>query len=58
MLTGSREEADLTRSYELRANAFVVKPMDLRELLHAVGELGSFWAVLNEPPIGSRGHMS
>lgn len=53
MLTGSREEGDLARSYELRANAYVVKPIDFQELLRAVSKLGLFWAVLNEPPVGS-----
>jgi CheY-like chemotaxis protein len=53
MLTGSKEEADVTKSYELRANAYVVKPMDFSELVRVVSELGLFWAVLNEPPVGS-----
>ena len=52
MLTSSREEADLLRSYELGANAYVVKPVTLPEFLAAVGTLGLFWAVINEPPIG------
>lgn len=53
MLTGSREESDLARSYELGVNAFVVKPMDYKELVRAVADIGAFWAVLNEPPAGS-----
>jgi two-component system OmpR family response regulator/two-component system response regulator QseB len=32
MLTSSREEQDLIRSYKLGANAYVVKPVDLNEL--------------------------
>lgn len=53
MLTGSQEEADVARSYESGVNAFVVKPMDFKELVRAVGEVGTFWAVINEPPPGS-----
>lgn len=53
MLTGSKEESDLARSYELGVNAFVVKPMDFKELVRAVADIGTFWAVLNEPPTGS-----
>lgn len=53
MLTGSREESDLARSYELGVNAFVVKPMEFKELVRAVADIGTFWAVLNEPPSGS-----
>lgn len=50
MLTSSREESDLVRSYELGANAFVVKPVGFREFLDAIQDLGVFWAILNEPP--------
>jgi CheY-like chemotaxis protein len=53
VLTSSREEKDLLRSYKLGVNAYVVKPVDFREFIDAVRELGMFWAVLNEPPPGS-----
>lgn len=54
MLTSSREESDLVRSYELGVNAFVVKPVDFNAFFEAIQDLGMFWAVLNEPP--PRGH--
>jgi len=50
MLTSSREEQDLVRSYELGVNAYVVKPVDFGEFMGAVRQLGGFWAVLNEVP--------
>lgn len=53
MLTTSRQEQDLTRSYQLAVNAYVVKPVDFKEFLAAIEGLGVFWAVLNEPPPGS-----
>jgi len=53
MLTSSKEEQDLLRSYELGVNAYVVKPVDFQEFVKAIGDLGIFWAVLNEPPPGS-----
>ena len=53
MLTSSREEQDLLRSYKLGVNAYVVKPVDFKEFVAAIGDLGVFWAVLNEPPPGS-----
>ncbi len=53
MLTASREEADLIRSYHAGVNAYVVKPVDFKEFLEAVRDLGVFWAVLNEPPPGA-----
>lgn len=56
MLTSSREERDLVRSYELGVNAFVVKPVDFNAFFEAIQDLGMFWAILNEPPPGAREH--
>lgn len=50
MLTSSREESDLVRSYELGVNAYVVKPVDFSEFMEAVRQIGAFWAVVNEVP--------
>jgi CheY-like chemotaxis protein len=50
MLTSSREESDLIKSYELGSNAYVVKPVDFKEFIDAVKPLGVFWALLNEIP--------
>ncbi len=50
MLTSSREERDLVRSYQLGVNAFVVKPVGFEQFFEAIKDLGMFWAVLNEPP--------
>ena len=57
MLTSSREEQDLIRSYELGVNAYVVKPVDFQEFVRAIADLGIFWAVLNEPPPGSHRYI-
>lgn len=53
MLTSSREEQDVLRSYSLGVNAFVVKPVEFGAFVQAIADLGVFWAVLNEPPPGS-----
>jgi CheY-like chemotaxis protein len=53
MLTSSREEQDLTRSYNLGVNAYVVKPVEFGQFADSIKELGLFWAVINEPPPGS-----
>lgn len=53
MLTSSREEPDLAKAYELGVNAYVVKPVEFRDFVAAISDLGIFWAVLNEPPPGS-----
>jgi CheY-like chemotaxis protein len=53
MLTSSREEQDLIKSYALGVNAYVVKPVDFKEFIEAVKQVGVFWAVINEvPPVG------
>jgi CheY-like chemotaxis protein len=53
MMTSSREEQDLFNSYRLGVNAYVVKPLNFHEFTDAVKQLGAFWAILNEPPLGS-----
>jgi CheY-like chemotaxis protein len=50
MLTSSREEQDLVKSYDLGVNAYVVKPVEFSGFVQAVREIGLFWAVLNQPP--------
>jgi len=50
ILSSSREESDLARSWDLGVNAYVVKPVDVDQFFEAVRTLGKFWAVLNETP--------
>ena len=50
MLTSSREETDLVKSYKLGVNAYVVKPVGFQEFVDAIKQTGMFWAVVNEPP--------
>ena len=50
VLTSSREDQDLLKTYDLGVNAYVVKPVEFEEFISAVGKLGVFWALLNEPP--------
>lgn len=50
ILTSSKEESDLLRGYELRANSYIRKPVDFTRFVDSVRELGMYWLVLNEPP--------
>ena len=53
MITSSREEQDLLRSYQLGVNAYVVKPVDFQQFVASIKEVGFFWAIVNEPPPGA-----
>ena len=54
VMTSSNEEQDVVRSYELGANAYVVKPVKFNEFVEAVKQVGVFWALINEPPPGGQ----
>jgi len=53
VMTSSREDRDLQAAYELGVNAYVVKPMKFADFIDAVKQVGAFWAIFNEPPLGS-----
>ncbi len=50
VLTSSKEEEDVVRSYSLGANAYVRKPVDFAEFAVVAKTLGLFWLLLNQPP--------
>jgi CheY-like chemotaxis protein len=50
ILTSSKEEADLEKSYRNGANAYVVKPVSFHEFVEAIGQTAIFWGWFNEPP--------
>lgn len=55
VLTASREDEDLIRSYSLGANAYIRKPVDFVEFSEAAKTLGAFWLRFNELPPVMRG---
>ncbi len=48
VLTSSKQDEDVIRSYSLGANAYVRKPVDFAEFATAAKTLGLFWLLLNE----------
>lgn len=50
VLTSSKEEQDLVKSYHLGVNSYVVKPVDFPQFTEAVRQLGLYWILLNQLP--------
>lgn len=50
VLTASKEECDLTDTYNLGVNSYIVKPVDFSQFTEAVRQLALYWIVLNRVP--------
>ncbi len=51
ILTSSKEQEDLVKSYSLGANSYVRKPVDFNQFVAAIQQLGLYWLVLNQSPV-------
>ena len=50
VLTTSEAEQDILRSYDLHANGYVTKPLDIEDFLTAVRQIEGFWLELVRLP--------
>lgn len=48
ILTSSQEERDITESYNLGVNSYIVKPVDFMKFAEAIRDIGMYWMVLNK----------
>lgn len=54
ILTTSKAEEDILRSYDLGVNSFITKPVDFPQLIEIVKILGKYWFEIVELPYGDR----
>jgi two-component system, response regulator len=50
VLSSSKEQSDVVKSYRLGVNSYIVKPVNFDGYAEAVRKLGMYWLVLNQPP--------
>jgi len=50
VLTSSKAEEDIVKSYDLHANCYVTKPVDLEQFMHVVRSIEDFWLTVVKLP--------
>ena len=50
VLTSSRQESDIVKSYSLGVSSYIVKPVDFDNFAAAVAEIGHYWLIVNQGP--------
>lgn len=50
VLTSSRQESDIVKSYSLGVSSYIVKPVDFDNFAAAVAEIGHYWLLVNQGP--------
>ena len=57
ILTTSRADEDIIKSYDLHANCYITKPVDLEQFIHVVKSVEEFWfTIVKLTPYGSVGN--
>ncbi|MDZ4874434.1 MAG: Response regulator rcp1 [Chroococcidiopsis cubana SAG 39.79] len=56
VLTTSKAEEDIYRSYELGANSYITKPVTFASLVEVMRTIGKYWFEIVELPLQSVGN--
>lgn len=51
ILTSSKEDPDIKKCYALGANSYIVKPVNFEGFAETIRNLGTYWLLLNQPPL-------
>lgn len=51
VLTSSKEDRDVTESYNLGVNSYISKPVEFDKFVQTIKELGLYWLLVNRPPV-------
>jgi CheY-like chemotaxis protein len=51
VMTSSKEEKDITESYNMGVNSYIVKPVDFRKFAESIKDIGFYWLILNQLPV-------
>jgi CheY-like chemotaxis protein len=54
VLTSSKEDRDITESYQLGVNSYISKPVEFEAFAKTVTELGMYWLLVNHAPVAER----
>lgn len=50
VLTSSKEDRDIEAAYRLRANSYIVKPVNFEKFIEVAAHIELYWCLLNQPP--------
>jgi CheY-like chemotaxis protein len=50
ILTSSKQESDMVKSYKLGANSYIQKPVDFEQFESVIKQIGYYWILVNQPP--------
>jgi len=52
ILTSSKEDPDIKKCYALGVNSYIIKPVNFESFREAIKNLGFYWILLNQSPLG------